>query len=269
MEIIIKPESFITSDPEYRNIQTNKEIVINIDPQEESIESACRRVIDESHTISFETYYEYSSNEMPFEKRLPYLLKDGEYIWNVSYSEANVADFKKTHGIKEKAPIIVMVDNYGGAGDVLSQLMQWVSGMPLSEYVVAGSIGCGINELAQFIKWLINKYETVDKIPGYFDFIGLLEKSQEWDVDILCATTGFEKNRVKTILLSLGFEYNGKTYVMRKNKNNEFHLYWDRNLEPIFGDEYVHRCAGVLCGVMVVWLWRKSRGEAGAKLKTR
>ena len=27
--------------------------------------------------------------------------------------------------------------------------------------------------------------------------------------------------------------------------------------------------AGVLCGVMVVWLWRKSRGRTGAKLKTR
>jgi len=27
--------------------------------------------------------------------------------------------------------------------------------------------------------------------------------------------------------------------------------------------------AGVLCGVMVVWLWRKSRGKAGARLKTR
>ena len=27
--------------------------------------------------------------------------------------------------------------------------------------------------------------------------------------------------------------------------------------------------AGVLCGVMVVWLWGKSRGRTGAKLKTR
>lgn len=159
------------------------------------------------HFLSFNDYYT-NANKLLYDRVFPYIIRNGELIWNASFGTVTVDEFLHTHNISNNGEIIVEVDQYGGGGDLLF-------GGVVSFLVVA-------IKYKNFAKWLRKGFVFVDKyfigedkrVIDLYDVIDFIQTKIQWEIDELIGTTKC-KNRefLEMLLFEAGYHCIDGHYV--------------------------------------------------------
>ena len=147
------------------------------------------------HFLSFNNYYS-NANKLLYDRVFPYIIRNGELIWNVPFSTVTVDEFLLTHSISDDGEIVVEVDQYGGGGDLLF-------GGVISFLAVA-------IKYKDFAKWLRKGFVFVDKYfigedkraIDLYDVIDLIQTKIQWEIDELIGTTKCKDREFLEMLLA-------------------------------------------------------------------
>ncbi|KKM11068.1 hypothetical protein SY88_10445 [Clostridiales bacterium PH28_bin88] len=148
---------------------------------------------------------------------LPYLMNsEGRVIWNVSYAEARVTDFLKTHAVSGGTIYAdTGIPQAGGVG-VGEVTALWSYVYPVLEQVATlMGLSFGIIEIARLAQRVFVKKEVPPQ--SVFD---LIISRDQWSSGQLADALGLDKEEAKKLLQVCGFRWDRRKmmYVAGDNK---------------------------------------------------
>ena len=166
----------------------------------------------------FSEYYAFSSMLSRIDASLPFLISDGQLLYDVPFNQAKVVDFVKTFGLDGK--VIELDTGYpmaGGPG-LVSLKQIWESAKPILEGI---AIFCSIGGLSvpELIKWFCTLFQKRERTPHTcFDII---YSRTMWNHHELASLLEIEVDRTKKLLQVFGFEYDQQKGIYVQSENVE------------------------------------------------
>lgn len=174
--------------------------------------------INHSH-VSFGTYYS-DTKLMNYRKRFPYIIKDGEYMWNVPFNEVSIKDFINTTGVSIDQTIQVQIDKVGGYGDDSSfiAIVTWIQ-MMWSLY------GNDIQTIAFFadifekaVK-IVKHFYKGKSLPEAKNVKEAVLKRKKWKKDDIKKALGFDSESLDLIMSGCGYKKDTDYYILDKDNH--------------------------------------------------
>lgn len=184
--------------------------------------------------FTFSDYYPWSFYWLMIDGICPYIKKDGKMIWNVSYQEVLLVDFLNTHCLTEADPIIVYVDNVGGAGDIIANIVfqSW------SSLWFALETGMTLFSFMKLIKDLFGI--TMKHSPSTHEIKALVLERDVWTPQDLSEEMLIPEEFAKLILDHLGYEEHEGSYWKNSWKVEKL----ERKIARIDYNKYVKEYIG-------------------------
>lgn len=180
--------------------------------------------------FTFEHYYGKSwlmcEGEM-----LPYLLVNDTYVWNVPYKDVKLRDFLRTHEIDSSNPLVIEVNNCGGAGLTDFLYQGWLYLNTIMDYV-----GRGLTA-REIVLFVINSFGNKrGQKPSFADFHAFILKREQWDIDDLAKRLNADKNVLGSILEVLGYENHEGIYWKNCWKVQQFEEATEQIIDKLYND---------------------------------
>lgn len=209
--------------------KTIKNVVTTVDSLDQNLVALVRSFVEDEALISFGKYYE-NGMLMNFDRKFPYILRNGKYEWCVPYDEVTIKEFIETNDICNENEIIIYVDVncFGGGGDLTSQLIDWIQYFwPLVEERVVD-----IEEFFKYGKYfitIIKYFSNRNKDIAFpVDVAEVINKRKSWSLDELGSVLGTDDEEfLDKLLLVTGFKRKEDVYKRRLKVFNKYRNKWD------------------------------------------
>lgn len=186
---------------------------ILIDSEDANLIDCIKSVVGDDCCIAFQKYYG-NTDLMNFECLFPYIISDGIIQWYVPFSEVTIRDFRITHNLGPDDTIYAEIDNYGGGGDEVSELISWIAS---NWDVIASGLGT-VSSSITIVGFIhkIYKYfaNNKNRLPYFRDVQEVVEKQDTWDSSVLMKLLKVNDAELMDCLAySIGYRKNDNTYV--------------------------------------------------------
>lgn len=145
-------------------------------------------------------------------EKLPYLISGEKINYNVSYDDAKMVDFLRTHAIGENKIKVVSGMIQAGGPEFLIDIESW----ELVINVISGVIGFSLKDL---ILTLYNRFKK-NKIKPQIAF-DLILSNEVISSAKLASQLDVEKETAKQLLKGLGYKYDNRRQSYVKGKESE------------------------------------------------
>lgn len=192
---------------------------IPIDSENDNLIECIRSVVGENCTISFQKYYE-NTDLMNFKEMFPYIVVNETINWCVPYSDVTIKSFRDTHHLEPDDPIYAEIDNYGGGGDEVSEVISWIINNWDTINFAISSVSSGITIggfIQKIYKYFANKKQH---LPRFEDVKELILRKDRWHrYQLMKLFAVNDQEIIDFILQSAGYERTGESFVKVDNNN--------------------------------------------------
>lgn len=157
---------------------------ISVDSENMNLIKCIESVTGDDCRISFRKYYG-NTDLMNFENMFPYIIADGEVQWYVPFSDVTIKDFRITHNLDSDETIFAEIDDYGGGGDEVSELISWIAS---NWDVINSGLGTAssVITIGGFIRKIYKYFADKRKrLPYFGDVQEVIERQSSWDSSVL------------------------------------------------------------------------------------
>ena len=208
---------------------------ITVDSLDDNLYHYCRLSEGENCFFSFDEYY-HSSFAMTYDKCFPYILRNGQYEWNVPYETVSIREFISTNQLSETDTIYINVNNFGGNGEGLSVITGWIVAIWPTIKNTFGTIANTIT-IVDGCKKLYDWIKKKGK-PEALDVREMIQRREEWTLSDLKSVTGLSDEVILDILLiSSGFEMDDDKYIKNNENVDKIENLYSLDDEIVFGSE--------------------------------
>ena len=207
---------------------------IPVDSENMNLIKCIESVAGDDCCISFRKYYG-NTDLMNFENMFPYIIIDGEVHWCVPFSDVTIKDFRVTHNLDSDETIFAEIDDYGGGGDEVSELISWIasnwdvinSGLGTASSVL--TIGGFISKI---YKYFANKR---NRLPYFGDVQEVIERQTIWDSSVLMKLLKVDDAELMNSLAnSIGYKRLDNTFFKESTEDGKI-VNIDDNSDSIWG----------------------------------
>ena len=157
---------------------------ISVDSENMNLIKCIESLTGDDCRISFRKYYG-NTDLMNFENMFPYIIADGEVQWYVPFSDVTIKDFRITHNLDSDETIFAEIDDYGGGGDEVSELISWIAS---NWDVINSGLGTAssVITIGGFIRKIYKYFADKRKrLPYFGDVQEVIERQSSWDSSVL------------------------------------------------------------------------------------
>lgn len=198
-----------------------RQISIPVSSEDVNLVDAIRSIVGKERKVSMGRYYS-NCNLMNFEDTYPYIVRDGVIEWFAPFNEVSIKEFRNTHTLKPEDTIRVEVDNYGGAGDEVSEIVSWIlcnwetlsaGGSLLSAPITIGGF------VQKVYKYLSNKK---NRIPNYSDFKESVEQESKWNIsDLMKRYNISDSGFMDVVMKTEGYKLDSDNYIKASQSDDK------------------------------------------------
>lgn len=203
-------------DDELGYLDGDVETFVEVKSLNEPFDKLRKKIGIREYAADLSFYYPYA--ELKPCETAPYVLINGNYKWDASFSEFTISDFIETHGINIEDGIQIRFIGIGGFGDIfINQFEKWA--------VLTLLILPYIRDLRQARQLIVGIYEMVncreEDLPEFWNFVDLLLKKDSWNIEILSKETNMSKKHLASLLNFLGYvDKSGLLVIKESSKEN-------------------------------------------------
>ena len=177
-----------------------------IESEEDILIDCIRSVVGGNCCISFCKYYS-NADLMNYERMFPFIAKDGIISWHVPFEEVSIRDFRNTHHLDPEEGIHAEIDNFGGTGGDLSEIISWIVDNWDTIYTGVSLLSSSIT-IGDFVQRIYKYFANrKHRVPHFVDVQDSIWKQEKWDSEELMKRLKVpDSELLDCILQSSGYE---------------------------------------------------------------